>query len=133
MGDFNCLDTNAALRLMLQDVPDQHRKISRLISKSDRKFIIPDIVFFEINFTLVKSYGFARENVAEFITKLMAIPNIVCDKAIIAATVRKYTKHPKLSFADCYLTEYARVKRCEPLWTFDRKLATQSGTAKEIK
>lgn len=133
MANINCLDTNAVLRLQLLDVPEQHYKVCELVADQSVDFMIPDIVFFEINFVLAKNYGFSRQVIIEFIHRLVSIPNIVCDYNHITATLEQYGKHPKLSFADCYLTEYAKAKQYGPLWTFDRKLAAQCETAREIK
>jgi predicted nucleic acid-binding protein len=133
MADCNCLDTNAALRLLLKDVPKQHLAVVRLVSDRQRDFYIPDLVFFEINFTLMKGYGFEKSKVVEFLRSLVALPNIKYNSDIIAPALAQYEQSPKLSLADCYLAEYARANRMEPLWTFDRKLARQSGAAKEIK
>jgi predicted nucleic acid-binding protein len=133
MSNLNCLDTNVALRLQLLDVPEQHRKAVELLAKPDTQFLILDTVFFEISFILANNYGFTRQVIKEFIESLIAIPNIVCNEDVITATLGHYLEHPKLSFADCYLAAYAKVKRCAPLWTFDRKLASQSVAASEVK
>jgi predicted nucleic acid-binding protein len=132
MADFNCLDTNAVLRLQLKDIPEQHLRVSKIITKAGRRFIIPDVVFFEISFTLDRGYKFFRTDIKDFIESLMTIPNIVCNDNILRPALESFVEHPKLSFADCYLAEYARVKQAEPLWTFDRGLARRSGTVKLI-
>jgi predicted nucleic acid-binding protein len=132
-SDFNMLDTNAALRLQLKDIPKQHRRISQLVAKQDRRFVITDIVVFEMVYVLRNSqYDFNRKQIKEFIEKLVDLPNIVCARDVIMPALEKYAKFSKLSFADCYLTEFARSKGYEPLWTFDKKLAKQSGMAKEV-
>jgi predicted nucleic acid-binding protein len=133
MADFSCLDTNAALRLQLKDVPEQHHRISKMVANSDRKFVIPDIVFFEINFTLDRGYKFSRAEIKDFIERLIGLPNIVCNDEMIRSTLEIFVKFPKLSFADCYLTEFAHAKQGGQLWTFDKKLVRQSDVANEIK
>jgi predicted nucleic acid-binding protein len=127
------LDTNAALRLLLKDVPKQHQAVVKLVSDAHRDFYIPDLVFFEINFTLMRGYEFPKQKVIEFLRSLVAIPHIKYNSDIIAPALAQYEQSPKLSLADCYLAEYARANQIEPLWTFDKKLARQSGAAKEIR
>ena len=52
------------------------------------------------------------------------------NKELFERVFPMYLAYPNLSFNDCCLTGYAALNEAEPLWTFDRDLAKQSGTAK---
>jgi predicted nucleic-acid-binding protein len=43
-----------------------------------------------------------------------------------------YLSRPALSFEDCCLSTYATLNEAEPLWTFDKKLASQAANTRLI-
>jgi predicted nucleic-acid-binding protein len=129
---FEAIDTNVALRLFLKDDLVQHKAAKKLIEKSQVVFFVPDVVCFEIVYILTKQYGFSRLHVKEFFDSLFSTPKVKGNLNIILPAVKKYAKYPKLSFADCYLTEFTKAQQYEPLWTFDKKLAKQSAAAKLV-
>ena len=50
---------------------------------------------------------------------------ISCNHELFIEVLPIYSKHPKLSFVDCYLEVLARRTNNAPLLTFDKKLANQ--------
>lgn len=52
------------------------------------------------------------------------------DRDMTAIAFPYYLRHPKLSWADCALAAEAKSKNREPLYTYDKKLATQLSEAK---
>ena len=50
---------------------------------------------------------------------------ISCNRELFIEILPIYSKHPKLSFVDCYLEVLARRTNTAPLLTFDKKLANQ--------
>jgi predicted nucleic-acid-binding protein len=89
-------------------------------------------VFMELAFALDHHYGFTRPQIAEVVRGAMSIPRLVCSFQLIEATLDLYLAQAVLSFEDCYLAEYAHTSGSEPLWTFDRALATRSTWAREV-
>ena len=130
---FNTLDTNAVLRIFLDDGKGVSGKVEKLLSRWQTKFVVPDVVLFELAYVLAGKYHFSRSDIRDFISRLMSIDKLLIDEKIFVPTLEAFVKFPKLSFADCYLAEYAKNKQCGPLWTFDRKLALQSEIAQEIE
>jgi predicted nucleic-acid-binding protein len=126
------LDTNVILRLMLDDVPSQHRRAKKLINTKSSEYIIADTVVTEMVYALTAHYGMSRRQTAEIVRGVMSIDNINCNHKILSGAIKKYESHTALSFEDCYLAEYAAQNEAIPLWTFDKKLAKQSGMAKEV-
>ena len=127
------IDTNILLRIILNDAPDQTDKAIHLLIDDSRTFIIPDVVFCEMVHILSKNIGYPRRQVVEEITRaLSAFFNLSYDLHIVTDVFHDYLSHPALSFEDCYLAYYATKNSAEPLWTFDKKLAHESPTAKEV-
>lgn len=126
------LDTNALLRLLLNDVPEQHEATKKLLREANGQLAIADIAVIELVFVLERHYGFSRQQVAEAVTGLMLLREINCNRILFEKALPTYVSHPALSFEDCCLSTYAMLNQAEPLWTFDKKLATQAGSAKLI-
>lgn len=47
------------------------------------------------------------------------------DRALWRAVLNDYLAHPKVSVTDAFLAAQARSEKALPLYTFDRKLASQ--------
>lgn len=131
--NIESLDTNVLLRLIIGDNPKQQAKASALLTHPDATFYVDDLAIFEIVYILSgKSYGFSRQEVATIVEGIFKRLNVTGNYSLISEATQFFAEHPKLSWADCYLAAKAAAKHAEPLWTFDRKLANQSPTAKEI-
>lgn len=126
------LDTNALLRLLLNDVTKQHDAVKKLLYGATSQFAVADIAVIELVFVLERHYGFSRQQVTEAITGLMLLREINCNRTLFEKALPVYASHPALSFEDCCLSAYAIVNRADPLWTFDKKLAAQADSVKLI-
>ena len=93
--------------------------------------MVSDISIMEIVFVLETHYEFTRQQIADVITGLMSIWNLVINRSVISGLLDFYTDHKSLSFEDCYMAEMASFHNAKPLYTFDRKLAAQSDIAEE--
>jgi len=126
------LDTNALLRLLLNDIPEQHEATKKLLSNADGQLAVADIAVIELVFVLSRYYGFSRQQTTEAVTGLMQLREINCNRTLLERALLMYSSHPALSFEDCCLSTYAAINKAEPLWTFDKKLAAQATCAKLI-
>lgn len=122
------LDANVVLRALLDDVPKQHDAAFNLLTNGG-EFRVPDIAVAEVVFVLGRAYGLTREQQREVVVGFLEQPMILADVDLIEATFATYVRFPKLSFEDCYLAASAAIREETPLWTFDRKLASQGGAA----
>lgn len=126
------LDTNALLRLLLNDVTEQHEAIKKLLRGTSSRLAVADIAVIELVFVLERHYRFSRQQVKEAIDGLMQLREISCNQTLFENALPVYTNHSALSFEDCCLSIYATLSQAEPLWTFDKKLANQTAGAKLI-
>ena len=126
------LDANILLRLLLNDIPEQHAAVVRLLQKAKGQFAVADTAVIETVFVLGRHYEFSRAAIAEAIEGLMSLTEINCNHALLEKALSLFTKNPALSFEDCCLVTYAELNNAKPLWTFDRKLANQAPSAKLV-
>jgi predicted nucleic-acid-binding protein len=124
------IDTNIVLRLLINDVPEQHQAALRLFNSAQGQLEVADIAFMEVVFVLQKGYEFSRKQVATAIEGIMAIPKFNCNRKLLKLALKLFLEHPALSFEDCCLSVYAELNKAVPLWTFDKKLAQQAVNAK---
>lgn len=126
------LDTNALLRLLLNDIPQQHEAVRALLTNASGQLAIADTAIMELMFVLERYYGFSRQQANEAVVGLMQLSEINCNRILFEKALPIYLDHMALSFEDCCLSVYATLNEAEPLWTFDKKLATQAESAKLI-
>jgi predicted nucleic-acid-binding protein len=127
------LDANLLLRLLLNDVPEQHKAALGLFSKVIGQFTVSDTAIIEVVFVLTgKTYNLTRKQAVEAIQELMKLKEINCNRALFEKALPMFAKHHGLSFEDCCLSVYAQLNDAEPLWTFDQKLANQVPNSKSV-
>lgn len=124
------LDTNILLRFVLCDIEKQRKAAVKLLAAEDTKYNVADIAISEMVYVLDGITGGNRKEISDAVKLVLAQPNILCNRTLFTEALPFYETHPALSFNDCCLAAYAAIDQSEPLWTFDRKLATQSPTAK---
>ena len=117
------LDTNLLLRLVLDDIPKQSAAVNALFDEETQKYAVEDIVFAEIVWILLGiRYRYPREHIAANVQLILAIPQIVCNRAMLKKSMILYVKYPKLSYVDTCLAGYAELSNNKPLLSFDKKL-----------
>jgi len=127
------VDTNVLMRYFLADDLTATNKAVKLLSKPGIVYHVSDVVFFELAIVLRRAYGYRNAEIADLMTVAMDTPQLRCNERVLRPTVEMFMRRPKLSFADCYMTVSARRNDVEPLWTFDRKLAIQAGSAELVR
>jgi len=119
------LDANVVLRLLLDDVPEQHQLAVTLVTDHG-PLTVSDVALIETIFVLGRAYGLTRAEQSEAVMGLLSLPMIEGRSELFEMAFSDYLGHPKLSFEDCYLVALAHMEGRAPLWTFDRKLAQQT-------
>jgi predicted nucleic-acid-binding protein len=113
------LDTNAALRFLLRDVPDQFEESRTFISENE--VLLRYEVLAEIAYVLNKIYGKSRLEVAEKITALVKLNNVLIQHPVVMATALKLYVEKNLDFVDCMLVAFNHVNGYA-VFTFDKKM-----------
>lgn len=124
------LDTNVVLRLLLNDISEQHEAIKKLMEQAINQFVVADTVIIELVFALSRYYGFNRLQIADAVDGLMKLKEIDCNRVLFERALPLFIDYNSLSFEDCYLATYAQISGANPLWTFDKKLANQVSNTK---
>ena len=123
------LDTNCLLRWLLDDIPEQTALVSALFNSGER-LSVADTVLIETVFVLEKLKKISRGTIEKAVMAILGKDTILCNRELFIEVLPVYTRHPKLSFVDCYLETLARRTETLPLFTFDQKLANQLSGAK---
>ena len=118
--------------LLINDDPDQHEAVARLVETAQAPFLVADAAVIEVVFGLERYYKFSRAEIADTIENLMALLEIDRNRKLFERALPLFVKHPRLSFEDCCLATYAELGGAEPLWTFDQKLANQAPNAQLV-
>ena len=118
------VDTNAFLRLLLDDIPKQADLVKGLINQAKKeqiRIIIPQIVIFEIDFILRKYYSFEKQEVINKLKSLLSASYFEVESISVFRNALILYKENNVSFADCFLLAKAKVEEAD-LFTFDKKL-----------
>jgi predicted nucleic-acid-binding protein len=118
------IDTNGFLRFILNDVPTQKKIVEKLLQEAKQNKIlifVPQIVIFEIEFTLSKYYGFSKEDIIEKLKIIASASYLDIQDREIVQTALKLYKDEAVSFVDCFLYAKSKTEKIE-LFTFDKKL-----------
>lgn len=127
-GRIHAIDSCIILRFLLQDIPEQAQKAKNLILNG-HDFYVDGVAIMEAVHVMTRD-KWPRHNIAEYILGLLRNPAFIWDRDFFEPIFAEYLTHPSLSFDDLVLAKRIRQKGYTPLWTFDRKLANQSETAK---
>lgn len=128
MSKIVSIDTNVALRWILQDVPAQTSQVMSLLNDDEITQIhISDMVFAEIVWILASErIGFDRRMVVISIGLITSFPKVVCNQKLLDQVLPEYEASNAVSFIDLCLAKYANINSAAPLLTFDKKLANKS-------
>lgn len=128
MGSNNIvgtLDTNILVRMATGDLPEQVKKIDRLLQEGG-VLSVPDTTMSECIYVLETLYKFTRQEVKQVVLFFIENTQIRCNKILFSKIMPLYVASPQLSVIDCMNLEYARIDQNLPLYTFDKKLVSKS-------
>lgn len=113
------LDTNAVLRYILNDIPEQHNQVLELISTTPAAIRLEVLV--EIVYVLEKYYEKNRSEIADVISVLGRTENLLIQYPRIISRVLQIFVEEKLDIVDCILCAFNNIESY-PVFTFDNKL-----------
>ena len=125
------VDTSVLLRLLLEDHPDHSPRAFAFFEEVNQgryALWISDSVIFETVYVLEKSYGRARNRIAQSIAAIMELPYVFyMGLANHDDVFNLYMMHPQLSIADCLHASLARRLPSSTILSFDRDFDRVSG------
>lgn len=118
------LDTNAFLRYLRKDVPQQTDRVIALFTQAKQSKIlvtIPVAVILEVVFVLLKHYGEQKDAIGIQLFDLVSSPILDVENREIVKQALLIWKNSTISFVDCLVLAKARAEG-KKLFTFDKKL-----------
>jgi predicted nucleic-acid-binding protein len=118
------VDTNAFLRFLLNDIPQQKNQVEKLFKQAKMREIVinvPLVVIFEIHFALEKLYRFDKETSIEKLEAILKTDYFHIESREIILQALTFYRTYSVSFVDCFLLSKAKEEKAE-LFTFDQKL-----------
>lgn len=128
------LDTSVILSVLIGE-PAGQRDAAWELLESGSAHQIADLAISEAVYVLEYHYKQTRKEINfEFQNFFLAHGDVLnYNRALMELVFPYYVAHPALSFNDCCLAFYAELNHAEPLFTFDKKLASQHPGTKELK
>lgn len=118
------LDTNLVLRFLLNDLPEQAKKVENLVLNN--QVYVTEVVIIETVYVLEKIFQIPRQDIARLVGDFFNFPNLATNRDFLPEVISLYRDHPALSVVDCYVA-IESTTRDNQLATFDKRLASQGG------
>ena len=125
------LDTTVVVRYLTQDDPRQCRAVNDLFQKAARSeeaaFWLNSVVLAEVVWVLESVYGYARQEIAQALTLLLAVRQLEVERRQIVKWALDAFASGAADFADYFIAALDRYAGCEATLTFDRTAARVPG------
>lgn len=116
------VDTSVLIRYFTKDDPIKAEKFRNFL-RTKQKFIIPDVVFPEVYWTLLKFYQQPRKRVIAVLESMCGFPSASCNYRLISITIKIVKGNKSLSFVDAYIAAYSIVHNDSLVLSFDKGLS----------
>lgn len=118
------LDTNAIIRVLIEDDEAQAKKVQDVINNAEangRRILILSEVVIETVWVLESVYQCNRQEISMLIENILTAPTFyVPDSTVIRKAVKLFKKGG--DFADMLIVGQAKAFQAKKLFSFDRKL-----------
>jgi predicted nucleic-acid-binding protein len=119
------LDTNALVRLLVEDDAQQAKIIQQVVSFAEQKsitvLVLPEVLL-ETVWVLESVYGIEQAEIVKFLDVLLATSTFsLPDASMVRSAVRRYQQG--LDFADALITSQAKKEKAQALFSFDKSLS----------
>lgn len=127
------IDTNAILRLILDDIPEQYSVVFDVFSKAEKnqiKVILPIQIIFELEYVLDKIYKFSKFERYELLTSFLLTKYINLEHEEFRELFIKVLtifRNKNISLVDAYILVLAKENKAKIL-TFDKNLLKLENT-----
>jgi predicted nucleic-acid-binding protein len=120
------LDTNVLVRYLVRDDARQTRLATQAIESScthEDPGFVSQFVLCELVWVLVQGYGYARDEVALVLRKLLAARDLAVESREVAWQALNLYEEGPADVSDYVIGLSGRAARAEATWTFDRRAA----------
>ncbi len=118
------LDTNALVRVLVEDDQDQAQTVQKTITfaeKNSIQILILSEVLIETVWVLESVYGSSRDEISQFLETMIYTPTFTfSDYETIRKAVHQYKKEG--DFADLLIVNQAIEQQAKKLFSFDKRL-----------
>lgn len=126
------LDTNVLLDWLLDRDRDRTSAVDKLFAHAKQQLHIPDAIIVELAFALEKYYELPRHIVVTNLYKVIHKQTFNCNRTLFQRAISEYADHRSWSFLDACLFNYAEAQNTLPVWTFDKRLVSQSSNRAKL-
>ena len=119
------LDTNALVRMLVEDDTAQAQIVQQIVSFAEQKsitiLILPEVLL-ETVWVLESVYGIERAEITRFLHALLgASAFAISHDSVVRSAIRQYQKGS--DFADALIVGQAKKEKALALFSFDRRLS----------
>lgn len=119
---MNLIDTNIAIRLLVNDDKKLSEKAMRLLQQSPPHSLeLTMAVFLEIAFVLTSVYEISKSELIRNLALLISLDSISCNQVLMRSTLIAYEENA-ISIFDAYLLARVRLGKNDQIITFDKRL-----------
>lgn len=124
------LDTNVLVRLLTRDDETQARRAKEVFDACGDEpgaLYVADVVLAELSWTLARSYGLARVDIARCVRALLDNATLALESpAAVREALARY-ESGSADFPDCLIVAKAAAAGCGRVLSFDRRMAKLPG------
>ena len=114
------LDTNILVRHLTGEPLAQARRATAFLAGDD-DLILTDLITAELVYVLESYYGRPRNEVAQAIRALVALPSVASDQELLLRAIELYEAE-RLDFANAYLCAAGEISGIGMVASFDRRI-----------
>lgn len=119
------IDTNYFLRLLRDDIKDQHNKAKMLFLKATEgkiELFTSVIVIFEIYWVLSRFYKFEKKEIVKSLKRILSMSFLKIDQDNILSEALDIYSKTNFDMEDSYNLVFAKRAGAKEFKTFDKKL-----------
>jgi predicted nucleic-acid-binding protein len=124
------LDTNVLVRLLTRDDEAQAARAREAFDRyagESGALYVSDIVLAELCWTLARSYGLERADIARTVRALLDNASVALESPAAVGVALASFEAGKADFPDCLIVAKAMAAGCSAILTFDRRMGALPG------
>ena len=124
------LDTNAVLRLLLNDESGQNAVVRNELeaaASAGMDIVVNDVVLAETMWTLTRAYGTGKPELVSAIRAVMGTSGLRFENTANVSRALDIFEKSKADFADCLIVAKNAAMGCVATLTFDKAMRTLPG------